>query len=79
LTAPIGENLAALKKLLPPRLREIHTHENSLRLMGTDLLNDIPTIMSKFKDLGIPIENASIRGITLEDVFIHLTGRRLRE
>ena len=79
LSEPIGNKLPDLKKTLPRQLGEIYCHENNLRLLGTNLINDIPTILETFKKLGLTIKNASIRGITLEDVFIHLTGRRLRE
>jgi ABC-2 type transport system ATP-binding protein len=79
LLKPTSEQLSALQKNLPGHLNQFHSHEDTIRLTGNDLFNDIPLIISSINKSGLTILNASIRGITLEDVFIHLTGRRLRE
>jgi len=39
----------------------------------------IPEICDLLKNGGVAYGNIRLRGNTLEDVFIHLTGRRLRE
>lgn len=39
----------------------------------------IPTIMEVAKHAGIEIKSVNLRKPSLEDVFLHITGRRIRE
>ncbi len=45
----------------------------------TDGSHCLPTIMSKLKDNGIEIKSVNLKKPTLDDVFVHYTGRELRE
>jgi hypothetical protein len=52
---------------------------NTMTVRSVDVIKLIPEITGLLKENGIAYSNISLRGNTLEDVFIHLTGRRLRE
>lgn len=74
------EKLDRLLKKLPGGLRHITMQEqNNLQLVGTDIINILPVLLEKFKKGKLEVEDMTIRKKTLEDVFISLTGRRLRE
>lgn len=45
----------------------------------TDGSHCLPTIMNKLKDNGIEIKSVNLKKPTLDDVFVHYTGRELRE
>ena len=50
-----------------------------LVLRGKNLVSKIPGIYSMLESAGLNIQNMQMRENSLEDVFIHLTGRRLRQ
>ena len=50
-----------------------------LRLVPDEAAEVLPRILQVIKDRGLHLLNLRIRQKTLEDVFIHLTGRGLRE
>ena len=54
------------------------TH-GTLILRGLNLVSLLPQIMEALTDLGIQADEVRLRANTLEDVFIQLTGRKLRE
>jgi len=74
-----GERLDHIEKDLPETLRHLSREGDSLRLVGTDIPALLPALMEKFHAKGLKIEDLTIRKKSLEDVFIALTGRRLRE
>ncbi len=51
----------------------------SILIKHHDLIDQIPFIKTLLKRLDINVSEIKIRESTLEDVFIHITGRRLRE
>jgi ABC-2 type transport system ATP-binding protein len=53
--------------------------EGSVQLVCRDAVNLIPALVAKLQKTGVGPEGVSVRGKTLEDVFISLTGRGLRE
>ncbi len=53
--------------------------DDMLQIRGLDLVNHLPSILSNLEKSGIQIGEIRLRKNTLEDVFIQLTGRRLRE
>jgi ABC-2 type transport system ATP-binding protein len=53
--------------------------EDILQIRGLDLVNHLPGILSSLEKSGVQIGEIRLRKNTLEDVFIQLTGRRLRE
>jgi ABC-2 type transport system ATP-binding protein len=50
-----------------------------LRIQAQDAMGKLPAILEKLRRIGIQPQEMSVRANTLEDVFIQLTGRRLRE
>ncbi len=52
---------------------------NMLTIRATNLINSVGEICSLLNKNNIPYGEITLRGNTLEDVFIQLTGRRLRE
>ena len=74
-----GERLNHLEKDLPETIRRLSREGDSLRMVGADIPGLLPALMEKFHAKGLKIEDLTIRKKTLEDVFIALTGRRLRE
>ena len=74
-----GERLNRLEGDLPESVRRVSGEGDTLRLVGADIPALLPVLMEKFRGRGLKIEDLTIRKKTLEDVFIALTGRRLRE
>jgi ABC-2 type transport system ATP-binding protein len=58
---------------------DIKRSANSLIIKSGHLIDKIPEITSKIKQNGITIKEIKLRENTLEDVFIYLTGRKLRQ
>lgn len=54
-------------------------HESKVRFQATDAVNLLPDISRGIDALGGQIDGLSLRGNTLEDIFISLTGRNLRD
>jgi ABC-2 type transport system ATP-binding protein len=53
--------------------------ETSIMIRTLDAVNRLPLLLETIKTTGIQIGEVRLRPNTLEDVFIQLTGRRLRE
>jgi ABC-2 type transport system ATP-binding protein len=73
------DELDRLQQALPENLRNLAYHEGTLRLVGVDILDVLPPLLDRLRSTGLQIQDMTIRNKTLEDVFIALTGRRLRE
>ena len=50
-----------------------------LRARVTDVARDLPALLSAVSASGREIQDVEVRGPSLQSVFIHLTGRELRE
>jgi ABC-2 type transport system ATP-binding protein len=72
------EKLNARLAHVDNQVRASQAHE-SLVLRGLNLVNLLPQIMEVLNHLGIQPGEVRLRANTLEDVFIQLTGRKLRE
>jgi ABC-2 type transport system ATP-binding protein len=57
----------------------ITSAEDCLQIRALDIVNLLPLILEKLSKAGIQPTEVRLRANTLEDVFIQLTGRRLRE
>jgi ABC-2 type transport system ATP-binding protein len=68
-----------LRHELPENLRHLSTTRGVLRLVGVDIVDALPTLLERFSHEHLAVEDITIRKKTLEDVFIALTGRGLRE
>jgi ABC-2 type transport system ATP-binding protein len=64
---------------LPDSLKNLICQDGMLRLVASDTMDTLPTVFSELRNNGLEVEDVSIRKKTLEDVFIALTGRGLRE
>jgi ABC-2 type transport system ATP-binding protein len=53
--------------------------DNSLIIKAVHLIDKIHSITTSIKDAGLNVKEIKLRENTLEDVFIHLTGRMLRQ
>ena len=45
----------------------------------TDLVHELPAMMAAISGAGVEVADLTLRGSTLHDAFIALTGRELRE
>ncbi len=73
LTASLENNLN-----LEERARVILV-KDCLQIRALDIVNILPGILNRLDALGVKTAEIRLRKNTLEDVFIQLTGRRLRE
>ena len=58
---------------------DIKTSADSLFIKHSSIIAQIPAIKSMAEECGLRISELRLRENTLEDVFIHLTGRNLRQ
>jgi len=73
------DKVERVRKDLPDGVADKGLEGQVLRLVGSELLNLLPAQLERFKHHGVTVEDTVIRKASLEDVFIGLTGRRLRE
>jgi ABC-2 type transport system ATP-binding protein len=71
--------LLALWPTLPASLQQGIYAEGRLRMADLETVDVLPTLLEAFQAAQIEVLDITIRKRTLEDVFIDLTGRRLRE
>jgi ABC-2 type transport system ATP-binding protein len=73
------DELNRLQQALPDSLLNLACEEGTLRLVGVDTPDVLPPLLDRLRSAHLQIQDMTIRKKTLEDVFIALTGRRLRE
>jgi ABC-2 type transport system ATP-binding protein len=73
------DKLDQLQEALPDSLKNLAYQQGTLRLVGVDTPDVLPSLLDRLRSTGLQIEDMTIRKKTLEDVFIALTGRGLRE
>ena len=74
-----AENLKSLEKSLATCCNEMKRANLKFQIRASGLIQKIPLIAGKFIENKTEITKMTVRENTLEDVFIHLTGRNLRE
>lgn len=52
---------------------------NAIKYFSDDVRNDLAALVGKCRDSGIDIENIDIEKINLESIFLHHTGKKLRD
>jgi ABC-2 type transport system ATP-binding protein len=72
-----GKALSALAGLGDQAV--VSATDGALHVRARNVVNLMPLIVESLEEAGIPFGEVRLRQNTLEDVFIHLTGRRLRE
>ena len=62
-----------------PFVHKINLNEHSLRAYVDNGAQNLPALIEAVKSLGVKILSASVHEQSLEDVFIHYTGKSIRE
>lgn len=73
------EKREKLRHNLPENLRCLDERQDCLRFVGVHIPVALLDLLERCRQIGLEIEDLTIRKKTLEDVFILLTGRRMRE
>ena len=73
------EELDRLLGALPENLSQLTRHQETLRLVGVEPRQVLLPLLGLLQSSGVQIQDMTIRRVTPEDVFIALTGRRLRD
>jgi ABC-2 type transport system ATP-binding protein len=73
------EKVELLRRDMPEGVSDRGFESGVLCLVGSDILNLLSALLEKFRHHDVTVEDTVIRKTSLEDVFIGLTGRRLRE
>ena len=60
-------------------VREVTTENGSVRLQVTELHRAVPALLAELNRQGLPLTELRTHSASLEDVFVTLTGRRLRD
>ncbi|MCB2221589.1 MAG: ABC transporter ATP-binding protein [Bacteroidetes bacterium] len=76
---PESTNKAKLIHGLTNCCDEVNTINHTLMIRSKDLMSKVPVISKKLDEFELKAKGMTIRQNTLEDVFIHLTGRKLRQ
>jgi ABC-2 type transport system ATP-binding protein len=79
IAADQDDALENLKVVFPKSLCDFTYQDETIRLVNIDTLGVLPVLLEAFQHAHMEILDISVRKKTLEDVFIDLTGRRLRE
>jgi len=76
-TEGLALDAASLKGL--QGVREVSTVGNVTQLQVAELHRTLPALLEKLAERGIPLTELRTHSATLEDVFVSLTGRHLRD
>jgi hypothetical protein len=57
----------------------VSTVDHTLMVRGRGLIERLPELLQALREAGVKTSDLRLRANTLEDVFLSLTGRRLRE
>ena len=74
-----GLDIVQLRKSLPDAVQNLTFDDGTLRVVALEALELLPHLLERIRDAGAEAHDINLRKKTLEDVFIALTGRRLRE
>jgi ABC-2 type transport system ATP-binding protein len=64
---------------VPPGVEVAADDARTLRARVTNVARDLPALLGALSAQGREVEDVEVRGPSLQSVFIHLTGRELRE
>jgi ABC-2 type transport system ATP-binding protein len=70
-------DLAALSAL--DGIRDVHRDNGSVRMQVTELHRAVPALLAELGRQSVPLTELRTHSATLEDVFVTLTGRHLRD
>jgi ABC-2 type transport system ATP-binding protein len=60
-------------------VRDVRNENGSIRLQATELHRAVPALLEELRRQGVPLTELRTHSATLEDVFVSLTGRHLRD
>jgi ABC-2 type transport system ATP-binding protein len=60
-------------------IREVQSENGNVRLQVTELHRAVPALLVEVSRQGLPLTELRTHSATLEDVFVALTGRHLRD
>ena len=60
-------------------MREVRAENGSVRMQVTELHRAVPALLDELDRQGVPLTELRTHSATLEDVFVTLTGRHLRD
>jgi ABC-2 type transport system ATP-binding protein len=60
-------------------VRDVRSENGSVLLQVTELHRSVPALLDELSRQGVPLTELRTHSATLEDVFVHLTGRHLRD
>jgi len=75
--ATVGLNCEVLSRI--EGIRDVRREPGSVRLMVTELHRAVPALLDELTRQHIPLTELRTHSATLEDVFVGLTGRHLRD
>jgi ABC-2 type transport system ATP-binding protein len=64
---------------LLPGVRDVQVADGGLRVQATELHRVVPALLAELTRQGLPLTELRTHSATLEDVFVALTGRHLRD
>jgi ABC-2 type transport system ATP-binding protein len=70
-------DIAALRRVAG--VRDVRTENGTVEMQVTELHRAVPAILDELSRQRIPLTELSTHSATLEDVFVALTGRHLRD
>jgi ABC-2 type transport system ATP-binding protein len=72
-----GLDAAAFQRI--DGIRDVHLEQGSVRMMVTELHRAVPAVLDELSRQNIALTELRTHSATLEDVFVALTGRHLRD
>jgi ABC-2 type transport system ATP-binding protein len=75
--APGSVDLAAIRGV--EGVRDARAEDGCVRVQVVDLQRVLPTLLEEVRRQGVPLTELRTHSATLEDVFVFLTGRHLRD
>ena len=70
-------DLSALRQVIG--VRDAQAENGTIRIQATELHRAVPAVLEELRRQGIPLTELGTHSATLEDVFVSLTGRHLRD
>jgi len=70
-------DLAGISRI--PGVRDVRSENGSVLMQVTELHQAVPALLAELGRQGVPLTELRTHSATLEDVFVHLTGRHLRD
>ena len=63
----------------PPEGLAAESQGRTVRLQAADVAAELPPLLERVRAAGCHVEDVAVQSPTLQHVFLHLTGRELRE